>query len=139
MLKGLVTFLKAEQIQRIIVRLAKDINRDYSESGQTVLICPLRGSIFFLSDLIRHLKFPVEVDFILLEVQGEQSFRIKKDISLDLKGKNVLIVEEIIDSGLALHFLQERIKLAHPANLKTVALLDKSSQRKTFFLDFLTV
>ena len=73
---------------------------------------------------------PVQVDFVLIESADEESFRIKKDISLDLKGRDVLIVEEIIDSGLTLSFLKERIKLALPSSLKTVVLLDKSSHRK---------
>lgn len=131
MLKGLVPFLKAKQIKQIIKNLASDIEKDYSEATELILICPLRGSVFFLSDLIRQLQIPVQVDFVLIESTGEESFRIKKDISLDLKDKNVLVVEEIIDSGLTLSFLKERIKLALPASLKTVVLLDKSSHRKT--------
>ena len=131
MLKGLVPFLKAEEIKQIIKNLASDIEKDYSEASELVLICPLRGSIFFFSDLIRQLSLPVQVDFVLIESSGEESFKIKKDISLDLKGKDVLIVEEIIDSGLTLSFLKERLKLAEPSSVKTVVLLDKSSHRKT--------
>ena len=131
MLKGLVPFLKASEIHEIIKKLAWEIKKDYLESTKLILICPLRGSVFFFSDLIRQLQMPVQVDFVLIESTNEESFRIKKDISLDLKGHDVLIVEEIIDSGLSLSFLKERLKLALPASLKTVALLDKSSHRKT--------
>ena len=131
MLKGLVPFLKAREIQEIIKKLAWEIKKDYSENTELILICPLRGSIFFFSDLIRQLQMPVQVDFVLIESADEESFKIKKDISLDLKGRDVLIVEEIIDSGLTLSFLKERIKLALPSSLKTVVLLDKSSHRKT--------
>ena len=130
MLKGLVPFLKAKEIRQIIKNLVEDIEKDYSGTEELVLICPLRGSVFFLSDLIRQLQIPAQVDFVLIESEAEKSFRFKKDISLDLKGKDVLIVEEIIDSGLTLSFLKERIKLAHPASLKTVVLLDKFSHRK---------
>ena len=73
----------------------------------------------------------MKTDFVLIESLGEGDFRIKKDITLSLKGRNVLIVEEIIDSGLKLSFLRERIRLAEPARLSTVVLLDKSSHRKT--------
>ena len=132
MLKGLVPFLKAKEIKEIIKTIAQDIQRDYSSSRELILICPLRGSVFFLSDLIRHLSIPVQVDFVFIENKNEESFVIKKDISMDLKGKDVLIVEEIIDSGLTISFLKERIKLAQPASLKTVVLLDKSSHRKTY-------
>lgn len=131
MLKGLVPFLKAEEIKQIIKNLASEIEKDYSDANELVLICPLRGSVFFFSDIIRQLSIPVQVDFVLIESNGEESFKIKKDISLDLKGRDVLIVEEIIDSGLTLAFLKERLKLAEPASLKTVVLLDKSSHRKT--------
>ena len=131
MLKGLVPFLKAAQIKQIIKNLAADIEKDYADATELILICPLRGSVFFFSDLIRQLQIPVQVDFVLIESTDEESFKIKKDISLDLKGKDVLIVEEIIDSGLTVAFLKERIKLALPASLKTVVLLDKSSHRKT--------
>ena len=131
MLKGLVPFLKAKDIQQIIKNLAQEIEADYSPAEELILICPLRGSIFFLSDLVRELQIPVQVDFVLIDNIGEENFRIKKDISLDLKNRDVLIVEEIIDSGLTLSFLQNRIKMASPASLKTVVLLDKSSHRKT--------
>ena len=131
MLKGLVPFLKAKDIQQIIKNLAREIEKDYSPTTELILICPLRGSIFFLSDLVKELQIPVQVDFVLIDSIGEESFKIKKDISLDLKDKDVLIVEEIIDSGLTLSFLKDRIKIASPASLKTVVLLDKSSHRKT--------
>ncbi len=132
MLKGLVPFLKAKEIKQIITNLTEEIKKDYPENTELTLICPLSGSIFFLSDLIRQLSHPTQVDFVLIETTGEASFRIKKDIALDLKGKDILIVEEVIDSGLTLSFLKERIKLSSPASLKTVVLLDKFSHRKTF-------
>ena len=130
MLKGLIPFLNASQIAQIIQELSEDINKDYSDSYELVLVCPLRGSIFFLSDLVRQLKLPIQVDFVLIEGEKEESCTIKKDLSLDIKNKDVLIVEEIIDSGVALTFLKERIKLAEPKSLKTVVLLNKSSRRK---------
>ncbi len=132
MLKGLIPFLKASEIKELVQSLAEQIQRDYAEEEELILICPLRGSVFFLSDLVRQFKIPLKVDFVLIEGSGEQGFVIKKDISLNIKGKHVLIVEEIIDSGIRLSFLKERIKLAFPASLKTVALLDKSSHRNTW-------
>jgi len=133
MIKGLVPFLKAKEIENIIKKLAREIKKDYLNKKDIVLICPLRGSVFFLSDLMQHLDLPLQIDFVLIENTPQQSnFKIKKDISMDIKGKHVLIVEEIIDSGLTLSFLKERLELAFPASLKTVVLLDKSSHRKTF-------
>ena len=133
MLKGLIPFFKSQEIQQVVQSLAEQIQKDYSKEDQVVLICPLRGSVFFFSDLIRKLnKIPVKADFVLIEGNVEKGFFIKKDISVQIKGKPVLIVEEIIDSGLRLSFLKERIKLAFPSSLKTVALLDKSAHRKTW-------
>ena len=132
MLKGLVPFLKAREIQEMIKNLAQEIKKDYSHTTELILICPLRGPVFFFSDLIRQMQKPVQVDFVLMDSTDEGSFRIKKDISLDIKGRHVLIAEEIVDSGLSLAFLKERLKLSQPASLKTVVLLDKSSHRKTF-------
>ena len=132
MLKGLAPFLKAKEIKSIIKNLSRQITKDYPEKKELTLICPLRGSVFFLSDLIRCLNRPVQLDFVLIEPfeTGETSYRIKKDISLNLKGRDVLIVEGIIDSGLSLFFLKQRLRLAQPASLKTAALLNKSSRRK---------
>ena len=132
MLKGLIPFLKAKEIQQIVKNLAEQIQKDYSAEERLVLICPLRGSVFFFSDLVRHFTIPVQTDFVLIEGNAEEGFIIKKDVSLTIKGKHVLVVEEVIDSGLRLSFLKERIKLAFPASLKTVALLDKSAHRKTW-------
>lgn len=129
--KGLVPFLSAQEIQHIIAELANEIRRDYSGTELTV-ICPLKGSIFFLSDLIRELKMPVQVDFVLIEPVAKDSFRIKQDISTDIRGKHILITDGIIDSGLTMSFLIERTKLGKPASLKTAVLLDKSSHRRVF-------
>lgn len=131
MLKGLVPFLKAKEIKNIIHTLAQEIEKDYSEKQELILISPLRGSIFFLSDLVRQLQIPVQIDFVMIESLKEENFIIKKDVSLNIKNKDILIVEEIIDSGLTLSFLKERLLLASPASLKTVVLLDRSSHRKT--------
>ena len=136
MIKGLVPFLKAKDIKRIIKRLAREVEKDYSTNEELILICPLRGSLFFLADFVRALQIPTQVDFVLISGgggrAGEESFQIIKDISLNLKNKHVLIIDEIVDSGLTLSFLKERLKLAQPASLKTLTLLDKSSRRKTF-------
>ena len=132
MIQGLTSFLKAKEIKQITKKLADEIAKDYADVAELIFVCPLKGSLFFLSDLVRQIPLPSQVDFVLLESKGEESFKIKKDISLNLKGKHVLIVEEIIDSGLALSFLKERLRLAYPADLKTVVLLDKMARRKTF-------
>ena len=131
MKKGLIPFLSANEINKLIDKLVKEVQRDYVDT-ELILICPLKGSIFFLSDFIRKIKLNVQIDFVFIENLSKDNFRIKKDISVDIKGKHVLIVEEIIDSGLTLQFLIERLKLAKPKSLKSVVLLDKVSHRKAF-------
>ena len=130
MKKGLIPFLSKNEINKIIDKLVKEVQRDYADTALT-FICPLKGPIFFLSDFVRKIKLDVQIDFVFIESLGKDNFRIKKDISLDIKGKHVLIVEEIIDSGLTLLFLIERLKLAKPKSLKSLVLLDKVSHRKT--------
>ena len=129
--KGLVPFLSAKEIHQIIKKLASEIKKDYLDK-ELIVICPLRGSIFFLSDLIRELNIPVQVDFVFIDSVAKDSFRIRQDISTDIKGKHVLITDGIIDSGLTMSFLIERMRLGKPASLKTAVLLDKSSHRRVF-------
>ncbi len=129
--KGLVPFLNAKEIQKIVQRLAHEITRDYLNK-ELVIISPLKGAVFFLSDLIRAMNLKVVVDFVLIDGSKAHHFMIKKDISQPIKNKPVLIVDSIIDSGLTLSFLMERVKLNQPESLKTAVLLDKSSRRRVF-------
>ena len=130
-LHGLIPFLKSAEIQKIIKNLAAHLERDYAKQ-ELILICPLRGSVFLLSDLVHQLSMPIQIDFVCIESTGGDGFRLKQDISLDLRQQHVLIVEEIIDSGLVLSFLKKRIQLCHPASCKSLVLLDNSSRRQAF-------
>lgn len=123
-----------EQIASIVKGLADQISRDYSDK-ELVLVCILKGAFMFLSDLIRHLRFPVQVDFVRLTSYGagtESSgvIEITKDVETPVEGKDVLIVEDIIDSGRTLQFLRDRLSLANPRSVKICALLDKKSRRE---------
>ena len=136
MKKGLVPFLSADEINKLIGKLVKEVQRDYVDTD-LILICPLKGPVFFLADFIRKIQLNIQIDFVFIENLDRDNFRIKKDISLNIKGKHVLIVEEIVDSGLTLQFLTERLKLAQPASLKSLVLLDKISHRKALIhLDY---
>lgn len=119
---------------KIAVRdLADRIRKDYE--GQTlVLIGVLKGAFVFLSDLMRELRMDVEIDFVRLSSAGKNrespgTTTLLKDISRDIRGKHVLIVEEIIDSGRSLKFLYERLIQSAPASLEIVTLLDKADKR----------
>lgn len=129
-MKQTIIFLKEEDIQKLVKGLAKEINHDYkNEKEPLLLICPLKGSVFFFADLIRHLKVPLNLDFISIESRFD-NFNIVKDISLPIKNRNVLIIKEILNAGRKLLFLKKRIELAQPKSVKVVTLIDKPSQRE---------
>ena len=129
-MKQAVVFLKEEDIQKLVKGLAKEIDHAYKkEKDPLILVCPLKGSIFFFSDLVRYLKTPVLLDFISIE-SLKNNFTISKDISLPIKNQNVLIVKEILNAGRKLLFLKKRIEAASPKSVKIVTLIDKPSQRE---------
>ena len=123
----------AEEIAREVQLLAKRISEDY-EGKDVVLIGVLKGAFIFLADLVRQLTIPVQLDFIRAASYGtgtESSgkIRITTDVELDLRGRDVLIVEDIIDSGLTTAFLKEHLANKKPRSLKICALLDKIERR----------
>lgn len=126
---GMIPFITAEEIEEMVSLLARDIERDY-ENKELVMICPLRGSILFFSDLVRKIRNPQIIDFVHVTSPRGESCRILKDVSVDIYGKHVLLVEEIIDAGRTLSFLKSRLMASHPASLKVVTLLDKPARRE---------
>jgi hypoxanthine phosphoribosyltransferase len=123
-----------EEIASIVKRLAERISEDYDQR-EVVLICILKGAFIFFSDLVRHLQIPVQIDFVRLASYGagmKTSGRIEitKDIETPIKGKDVLIVDDIIDSGRTLLFLKDRLALESPRSVKVCALLDKKARRE---------
>jgi len=126
--------LTAEEITLIVKKLADQISRDYV-GKELILVCILKGAFMFLSDLIRHLKIPAEIDFVRLASYGSGmkssgNIEITKDIELPIEGKDVLIIEDIIDSGHTLQFLKDRLILSNPHSVKICALLDKKTRRE---------
>ena len=126
--------LSQEQIASIVQGLADQISKDYS-GRELVLVCILKGAFMFLADLVRYLKVPVKIDFVRLASYGSGmkssgSIEITKDIELPIEGKDVLIIEDIIDSGHTLQFLKDRITLSNPRSVKICALLDKKARRE---------
>lgn len=129
MREGMVPSITKDEIEEIVSELAREIERDY-EGKEVVMICPLKGSVLFMSDLSRKLKLPQVIDFVYVTSPKGESCRIVKDVSVDIQGKHVLIIEEIIDAGRTLSFLKARLNASYPASLKVVALLDKPAQRE---------
>ncbi len=122
------------QIQRKVKSLAVKINRDYA-SREIFLICVLKGSFMLLSDLMRHLTVPTRVDFIATASYGASTettgvVRLTKDLDEDIESQHVLIVEDIVDTGLTLNYLLKTLSARHPATLKVLALLDRPSRRR---------
>lgn len=129
MREGMVPSLTAEEIAEIVTNLAREIERDF-EGKELVLICPLKGSVLFMADLCRKIKLPQIIDFVYITSPKGESCRIVKDISVDIRDKHVLIIEEIIDAGRTLSFLKSRLAMSEPASLKVVSLLDKPALRE---------
>jgi hypoxanthine phosphoribosyltransferase len=124
-----------EMIQSRVRQLAERITEDYK--GQIiVMIGVLTGAVMFLSDLARAISLPMEMDFIACSSYGHRTttsgeVRMIKDLSHPVEGRHVLLVEDIIDSGLTMRYLQDTLRNRQCASLRTVALLDKPSGRKT--------
>jgi len=123
-----------EDLRRRTEELARQIAADYADKD-LVLICVLKGAIMFLTDLMKALHRPLEVDFMAVSSYGASTqstgvVRLTKDLDMSIEGRHVLIVEDIIDSGRTLQYLTEILRLRHPASLRICALLDKRERRE---------
>ncbi len=126
-----------EEVQKRVRLLARRISRDFI-GREVLLVGVLKGAFIFLADLSRRLTIPVKVEFVRLASYGagmESSgkVRITKDLEISLKGKDVLIVDDIVDTGVTLKYLVRRLKARRPRSLKSVVLLDKPSRRRVHF------
>jgi hypoxanthine phosphoribosyltransferase len=125
--------LSQEEIQAEIARLGQDISRDYA-GKELVLVCVLRGSVYFAVDLSRRLSIPFILDFIGISSYGQETdplgiVRITKDLDVHIAGREVLIVEDIVDTGLSLNYLLRNLKTRHPAGLRVCSLLNVPARR----------
>ena len=123
-----------DQIAKAINRLACEIERDY-QGKHPLLIGVLKGSFVFMADLIRQLDLPLELDFVRLSSYGcarESSgkVRVVQGVKTPIKGRDVLVVEDIVDTGITISFLLDYLKRKNPASLKLCALADKPSRRR---------
>lgn len=131
------TLISREEIQQRIAELAKEINHHYqhNHTEKLVVIGLLRGSFMFMADLVRLLNLPVEVDFLTASSYGQgtessRDVRILKDLDGEIQGKDVLIVEDIIDTGFTLSKVRDVLQLRSPRSLALCTLLDKPSRRE---------
>jgi hypoxanthine phosphoribosyltransferase len=124
-----------EQIRARVRELGREITRDLGPGGDIVVVGVLKGSVVFMADLIRELPPEVTCDFLRLSsyeggTESTGSVRFDFDLTQPIQGKKVLIVEDIIDTGLTMHFLLEALHVRHPAAIEVCALLDKPARRK---------
>ena len=130
----LETLVTREEISQVVTRLASEINDDY-RGKPLLLIGVLKGAFVFMADLVRQLGLPVEVDFIRLSSYGaarESSGKVKvvQGLKTPVKGRDVLVIEDIVDTGMTISFLLDYLRRKKPASLKLCALTDKPSRRQ---------
>jgi hypoxanthine phosphoribosyltransferase len=126
--------VSADELQRRVSELGAEISRDYA-GRSLLLVGVLKGAVFFLSDLMRFIEIPVEVDFMAVASYGSATdssgvVRILKDLDVAIEGRDVLIVEDIVDSGLTLQYLIRNLGSRDPRTLEVCALLTKPERRK---------
>jgi hypoxanthine phosphoribosyltransferase len=125
--------VQGDDLQHRVRQLGAEISRDYA-GRDLLLIGVLKGAVFFLSDLMRQIDIPCEVDFMAVASYGSATessgvVRILKDLDTPIEGRNVLSVEDIVDSGLTLHYLLRTLEARGPASLEVCALLTKPERR----------
>lgn len=125
--------LSEEEVDKTIAALGERISRDY-EGKEIHMICVLKGGVFFTCELAKRIKKPVTMDFMSVSSYGAEKnssgvVKIIKDLDEDIKGKDVLIVEDIIDSGRTLSYLIQMLKQRNPASIKLCTMLDKPERR----------
>src|SRR6478672_10857028 len=128
------TLLEAGAIQARVRALAGEIERDYPAGEEIHLVCVLKGGFVFMSDLVRAMSARVTLDFIALSSYGKSTsssgeVRLVKDLDTGLEGRHVIIVEDIVDTGLTLTYLQDILRARSPKTLRTACLLSKPSRR----------
>ena len=126
--------ISCDEIAKAVSRLAREIERDYQDR-QPLLIGVLKGSFMFMADLIRQLDLPLDLDFIRVssyDAARESSGKVEvvHEMKTPVKGRDVLVVEDIVDTGITISFLLDYIKIKQPASLKVCTLTDKPSRRR---------
>jgi len=126
--------ISEEQINKRIIELGKEISADYTNKD-IVFISVLNGSFMFTSDLMKKITTECVVDFIQVSTYGNNTsssgeFKLKKDLGLDIEGKDVIVLEDIIDSGYTIKKIKEYLKTKNPSSLKIATFIDKPARRE---------
>ncbi|SMC74846.1 hypoxanthine phosphoribosyltransferase [Primorskyibacter flagellatus] len=130
--------ISAKAIAARIEELAGEIRHEFADTDKLVVVGLLRGSFVFIADLVRELNLPIEVDFLEASsygnaMQSSREVRILKDLRGAIEGRDVLVVEDIVDTGHTLNHVSGMLRSRNPARLRTIALLDKPSRREVDF------
>lgn len=133
-LENLKVLFEENELQKRIAELAAQIDKDYEGTNEVVVICILKGAVFFTVDLVRKMKTPIILEMMQVSsysgTETTGTISIKKDLDASIEGKDVLIVEDIIDTGYTLRALKEDLLSRNPKSLKIAVLLDKKERRR---------
>lgn len=126
--------LEEDQIRGRVSELAAEISKDY-EGKDPLLVCVLKGAVFFTADLTREITVPCEIDFMAVSSYGSATdssgvVRILKDLDANIQGRHVIIIEDIVDSGLTLSYLRKNLNARNPESVEVCSLLTKPARRK---------
>jgi hypoxanthine phosphoribosyltransferase len=126
--------IEPDALQQRVTELGEEVSHDYA-GRDLLLVGVLKGAVFFMADLMRHLTIPCEIDFMAISSYGDSTdssgvVRILKDLDINIEGRHVLVVEDIIDSGLTLSYLIRNLEAREPATLEICALLTKPDRRE---------
>ncbi len=127
--------ISEEELQQRIAEMGEQITEDYKDTTELMLICILRGAVIFMADLARNINLPVTFDFMDVSSYGSGTessgtVRILKDLEDDIGGRHILIVEDIIDTGLTLKHVIKLLETRNPASVRVTTLLDKPERRE---------
>ena len=133
MLENLPVLISEEEVQARIAEVAAQIDKDYA-GEDVVVISILKGAVFFTVDLVKKMKTPIELEVMQVSsysgTETTGKLNVKKDLDCDIEGRNVLVVEDIIDTGITLSYLKEYLLSKNPKSLKIAVLADKAERRR---------
>ena len=127
--------IEEKELQAKVAEIGAKVTEDY-KGKELLIVCVLKGAVVFVSDLIRKIDLPLDIDFMAISSYGDNTkssgvVRILKDLNMSIEGKHVLIVEDIIDSGLTLAYLVENLRSRGPESVEICTILDKKERRTT--------
>ncbi len=141
MAEKISVLISEEEVAKRIREIAEQISKDY-EGKQVHMICILKGGVFFMTELSKHVTVPCSLDFMAISSYGDETvssgrMKFSKDLDNSIEGKDVLVVEDIIDSGNTLHYLTAMLQQRKPNSIRLCTLLDKPSRREVeVFVDY---